>query len=243
MYRERPSGLGGGTVLWTRTTGPAPSPALVLPDGCMDLIWRDGDGDGDGDGGAGFVVAGPDTRAQEGAGPPGTTWTGLRFTPGTGPAVLGVPARELRDLRVPLDALWPAARVRRLAGEVAGATDRSAALEAVAARAAVPPDPLHAAVARALDRGRTVAEVARTAGLSERQLHRRSLDAFGYGPKMLARILRLQRALARARAGTPLAEVAALTGYADQAHLTREARALTGRPVGRLVRPVERPPT
>ncbi|GAA4679891.1 helix-turn-helix transcriptional regulator [Streptomyces chumphonensis] len=234
MYRERPSGLGGGTVLWTRTADPAPAPAPVLPDGCMDLIWRDGAGGGEG--GSGFVVAGPDTRAQEAPAPPGTAWTGLRFAPGTGPAVLGVPARELRDLRVPLDALWPAARVRRLAGEVAGAADRGAALEAVAARAAVAPDPLHGAVARALARGRPVADVARRVGLSERQLHRRSLDAFGYGPKTLARILRLQRALTRARAGAPLARVAALTGYADQAHLTREARALTGRPVGALLR-------
>jgi AraC-like DNA-binding protein len=65
-------------------------------------------------------------------------------------------------------------------------------------------------------------------GLSERQLLRGCLPLFGYGPRRLGRILRLNRALAAARAGQPLAEVAAGTGYADQAHLTREVRALAG---------------
>ncbi|WP_143615380.1 helix-turn-helix domain-containing protein, partial [Streptomyces sparsogenes] len=66
-------------------------------------------------------------------------------------------------------------------------------------------------------------------------LHRRSLAAFGYGPKTLARVLRLNRALDAARAGTAFAEVAALAGYADQAHLAREVKALTGVPLGRLL--------
>lgn len=71
-------------------------------------------------------------------------------------------------------------------------------------------------------------------GLSERQLHRRSLAAFGYGPKTLARVLRFDRALALAQDGVPLAETAALAGYADQPHLAREVKALSGVPLGRL---------
>ena len=62
-----------------------------------------------------------------------------------------------------------------------------------------------AAVAAALARGRPVAEVARAVALSERQLHRLSLDAFGYGPKTLTRVLRLVRALDLARTGMPYA--------------------------------------
>ncbi|MEE1928461.1 helix-turn-helix domain-containing protein [Streptomyces sp. TRM 70351] len=230
MYRERPSSLGGGAVLWSRTAASAPATARVLPDGCMDLIWHDG-----------LLVAGPDTRAQLSTEQPGDAWTGLRFAPGTGPAVLGVPAHELRDRRVPLDALWPPARVRRLAEYVAGAADRGAALETVAARTAGAgpgaADPLYRAVAAGLAAGRGVAEVARAAGLSERQLHRRSLRAFGYGPKTLARVLRLQRALALARGGLPLAAVAAGAGYADQAHLARDVRALAGVPLTTLLAP------
>jgi hypothetical protein len=60
--------------------------------------------------------------------------------------------------------------------------------------------------------------------------------AFGYGPKRLARIQRFQRALALARAGTAAgADLAAATGYADQAHLCREVHALAGVPLNHLV--------
>ena len=55
-------------------------------------------------------------------------------------------------------------------------------------------------------------------------------DTFGYGPKTLQRILRFQRAVRLIGGGRPLGEVAATCGFADQAHLTREVRALSGRP-------------
>ena len=45
----------------------------------------------------------------------------------------------------------------------------------------------------------------------------------------------MQRAVGLARAGTAFAEVSALTGYADQAHLSRETRALSGTTLGELV--------
>ena len=89
--------------------------------------------------------------------------------------------------------------------------------------------------ARALRRGASVARTAELVGLGERQLHRRCQDAFGYGPKTLARILRLGRALDLARSGVPAATVAASTGYADQAHLSREVRDLAGVPLRALL--------
>lgn len=52
--------------------------------------------------------------------------------------------------------------------------------------------------------------------------------AVGYGPKRLARVLRLRGALAAAHAGTELGRVAADAGYADQAHFTHDCRALAG---------------
>ncbi|WP_442934536.1 helix-turn-helix domain-containing protein [Micromonospora sp. CPCC 205546] len=75
-----------------------------------------------------------------------------------------------------------------------------------------------------------MAATAAGAGLDPRALHRRCRHLFGYGPKTLARILRMGRALALARAGVPLAEVAVRCGYADQAHLTRDVRDLAGVP-------------
>lgn len=77
-----------------------------------------------------------------------------------------------------------------------------------------------------------MASTAAETGLGPRQLHRRSLAAFGYGPKTLARILRLQRALALVRSGLPYAEAAHRAGCTDQAHLAREMRDLAGTTLG-----------
>jgi AraC-like DNA-binding protein len=76
-----------------------------------------------------------------------------------------------------------------------------------------------------------VGAIADRCGLSPRHLQRRSATAFGYAPKTLQRILRLQRAVTLARAGRPFACVSAEAGYADQAHLAREVRALAGVPL------------
>ncbi|MCG7524233.1 AraC family transcriptional regulator, partial [Streptomyces sp. OfavH-34-F] len=104
-YTERVSRLDGATV-WTLTTAPG-TVHPVLPDGCMDLLWS----------GERLLVAGPDTCAAPSSGT-GGSWAGVRFAPGTAPALLGVDAAELRDRRVPLDALWDGARVRRLTERV-----------------------------------------------------------------------------------------------------------------------------
>ena len=80
-----------------------------------------------------------------------------------------------------------------------------------------------------------MAELGRRSGLSERQLRRRFVDAVGYGPKTLARVLRFQRFLALAAHGRDLGASALDAGYADQAHLTRECRRLSGRTPAELV--------
>ena len=73
---------------------------------------------------------------------------------------------------------------------------------------------------------------------SERTLRRRSQDLFGYGPKTLHRILRLQRFVASVRRfGVPgLADGAYASGYADQAHLNREIQSLCAMTAGELTR-------
>ncbi|MDF6018038.1 DUF6597 domain-containing transcriptional factor [Streptomyces sp. JH34] len=222
-YGERTSRL-GGAVLWT-WSGVRDPGRPVLPDGCMDLLWAGGR----------LMVAGPDTRAFTPAAALSGSCAGIRFAPGTAPALLGVPAHELRDRRVPLDALWPCRVVRDLTELTGEAEDPAAALEGIALRRAAgvePPDPLLAAVAAQLGQGSSVTATARSVGLGARQLHRRSLAAFGYGPKTLARVLRLQRALALVRAGTPYAEAAYAAGCTDQAHLAREVRDLAGTTLG-----------
>lgn len=226
-YRERPSTVIEGATVWTRTvlsTNELP----VLPDGCMDLLWMNGR----------LRVAGPDTHAASGPLRVGARVTGIRFFPGTAPALLGVPAHELRDTRVEIDELWSSALARRAVEAVGSAMDPMIGLERFAAeRAAVtePVDPVLPWIVTRLEAGHSVADIADAAGLGERRLHRMSLAAFGYGPKTLGRILRLQRALALIRAGTSFAETAARTGYADQAHLARDVREFSGMPLRQLL--------
>ncbi|MFE0101883.1 DUF6597 domain-containing transcriptional factor [Streptomyces sp. NPDC059009] len=234
-YAERASRL-SGAVVWTRTPGAAgdgAGEAPVLPDGCMDLLWTEGR----------LFVAGPDTHAylsgaQATGGERPRRYVGVRFRPGTAPALLGAPAHELRDQRVELADLWPATEVRRLTSAVDAAADPMAALEEIALRRAADtaaPDPVLRRVVASLQAGRSVAATAAEVGLGARQLHRKALPAFGYGPKTLARVLRLQRALALARDGVPYAATAALAGYADQAHLARDVKELAGRTLGELL--------
>ncbi|MEV5965808.1 helix-turn-helix domain-containing protein [Kribbella sp. NPDC051952] len=222
-YRERPARVSGAQV-WTRTA--EGGDYRILPDGCMDLLLLDDD----------LIVAGPDSRAWTGNAERGTRYAGIRFAPGTAPDFLGVPAKELLNERVPLAELWSPTRSRRLLDRIRSAPDQAQALDdAVASLAEEPPDRLITQVLRSiragvLRGGAGVWGLAGSVGLSERQLHRRCLNAFGYGPKMLDRVLRMNVALDHARTGAGLADVAVLHGYADQAHFTRDVKALTGLP-------------
>jgi AraC-like DNA-binding protein len=201
----------------------------VLPDGCMDVLWT----------GSRLLVAGPDTRVNTSGVPRAPTRVvGVRFRPGAGGAALGLPADELRDARVDLEDVW-GARARELAERLAqsGADEAAAVLEAAVAARVAPLDPLMLDAAARVARGEPVAAVARSVALSERQLRRRFHAAVGYGPKTLGRVMRLQRFLRLARAAPQdgLASLAAAAGYADQAHLSSDARALTGRTPSALV--------
>jgi AraC-like DNA-binding protein len=174
-------------------------------------------------------IAGPDTGPQPTVVPAGSVITGVRFAPGAAAAALGVPAGDLRDLRVTLEDLWgPAGRE---AGARAG-DDPAALLAALARRLReAAPDPRVLAAARRLARapGTRVPALADALNLGERQLRRRFTDGVGYGPKTFARIARFRAALALLQRGAAPAEAAYAAGYADQPHLTRELVALAGR--------------
>jgi methylphosphotriester-DNA--protein-cysteine methyltransferase len=98
--------------------------------------------------------------------------------------------------------------------------------DAVARRGAAPDALVLAAALRLAAPGARVADVAADLGISERQLHRRTLAAVGYGPKMLARVARLHRLVALGDDPLPLRALEA--GYSSQAHMNDEVRRLTG---------------
>jgi AraC-like DNA-binding protein len=232
LYREYapPPGLEAHVAcVWLSHDGEV----SVLPDACADIVFDAGR----------LVVAGPATTAKVAPATPGQPRCGVRFRTGSAGAVFGVGADALRDLGPDLTELWGAA-ARRLQDEVAGAPTLEAAagalLRGLAGRLPGPRDgdPYVRALVAEPEGVRPLYVRARELGFSERQLRRRFERAVGYGPATLRRIQRFQRFLALAAAapaGTGLARLAADAGYADQAHLAREARRLSGRTPSELL--------
>jgi AraC-like DNA-binding protein len=166
---------------------------------------------------------------------------GVRFRPGAAPAVLGLPASELAGLTVGADELW-GSFASALGEQVARAASLHAAVSvleaAVASRLkqARQLDDLVAAMVRRVYAGTvgSIAAIASSLYVSERQLRRRCEAAIGLGPKELQRIVRFQRFLVQADrqrdASATLAALAVQAGYADQSHLSRESVRLAGTP-------------
>ncbi|MFI8965031.1 helix-turn-helix domain-containing protein [Streptomyces sp. NPDC053493] len=80
-----------------------------------------------------------------------------------------------------------------------------------------------------------IRELAERTGWSRRHLEHRFREQIGLSPKRLARVLRLRRAVGELTAGRGTAETAAVCGFFDQPHLSREFNALTGMPPGRFL--------
>lgn len=194
----------------------------VVPDGCCDLIWAGGQ----------LMVIGPDRTAAFPALVPGETILGLRFRPGAALHWLDVPLRELVGRAVPLRDLRDDIRTMedRLAEANCPIVRRRLFDAWAAGEASLAAEP-RSAMGMLFDELRSGAlqGMSATQALGERTLRRRSHDHFGYGPKTLERILRLQRFLRMVRqpASGNLALLALDAGYADQAHMTRDVKELT----------------
>jgi AraC-like DNA-binding protein len=216
---------------WVHRVGTARGqPQPIIPDGCVDIVAV---------GEMPPEIAGPATRTQLVRLLPLSMVVGIRFRPGAARAVLKCSAAELLDRNPDLREL-DRRSASMLGDELSAASsiaERRGALDNwVRARGegeGMMDAPIVLA-ARALfkDRHQTVDLLADELGWSARRLHRRFVAACGYGPKMLQRILRLQRAIRLARADArpvlSLAGLAREAGFADQAHMTRDFRALTG---------------
>lgn len=209
------------SCVWGHENAVAAGSQLVVPDGCVDLIWRAGR----------IEVVGPDTRPWTSALDAGTPIFGIRARPGRARLLLGIPAAEAQDSQIDATELW-GSRARDLAEAIAERPALAPALLEGFARerlAEWEPDRTAAVAVAALDDPRppSVSGLADRIGASERQLRRRIGDAVGYGPQALVSVLRFQRAV-RSGGEHRLADLAHLCGYADQAHLTREFRRLAG---------------
>ena len=164
---------------------------------------------------------------------------GVHFKPwGISPFV-DLPANELRDRWMPLDAVWrrSADRIRNQAGDIAPATQTLRVLEEeLRSRLAEAPG-------RGLDLvqhiggrleashgGLPVGALADAAGVSGNHLATQFKSHVGVTPKRVARIYRFARLILSVDAPGPVdwSELAHTAGYFDQAHFGREFKDFTG---------------
>lgn len=177
---------------------------------------------------------------------------GAQLQPGGAPAMFGVPASELAEQHVPLDALWglDAALLRERLQEVSqvrrATAPQNGALDVLRAQV----DLLESALLRrlrkgapdaqprlwlastlaALDRGTSLATVVDQSAVSHRAFIARFRSMVGLTPKTFARIRRFQRVV-EALSAEPQASLSRLAfeaGYSDQAHLTRDFAEFAG---------------
>lgn len=168
----------------------------------------------------------------------GSGWAVGALLRPAGVAALGVAPAALRDRQEPFDAPELAAAVTAAMTDPDPVAADAAAAERFAEWLAAQPAPPSTALAAntledrvAADRQITrVTELAEALHLSVRQLQRLAHTYIGLPPLAVIRRYRLQEAAQRLREepATPIAEVAADLGYADQAHLAADFRTLLG---------------
>lgn len=164
---------------------------------------------------------------------------GAVFRPGGAfPFLGGLPAADLLNAHISLDALWGPAADRLVAQLVAAPSPQAglAVLEGALGqqlRATLAPHPAVSAALAGLGRGayrQPIARLAGAIGISQQRLGQLFHDQVGLTPKQLARVWRFQAALRLLQADPTegWAERALACGFVDQSHLTRDFRAFTG---------------
>ena len=150
--------------------------------------------------------------------------------------VLRIPGGELGNRMVDLEEVlggFGAELTERLA-EAAGAQERDAVAQRLLAARLSEDRDTAPEVAYALGRllatrgSARVETLAAEVGWSRRHLSARFHEAVGLPPKALGRVIRVEHATRRMRAGDPLGDVAYAAGYADQPHFNRDFRELVG---------------
>jgi AraC-like DNA-binding protein len=214
---------------WVRVVRLAgrPGPSPVIPDGCADLMVYDD---------APPHVAGPDAKTRWTLLHEGTVITGIRLRPGAVRAILRCDARQIVNCGAPLADLAPGAvQLHQRLLMTARLSQRHLLLEdwargALARAASVDAALIAACRLIAANPRIELDAIAKQFAWTARTMHRQFRAGCGYGPKHLQRIMRIQAAIGAAQtlASARLVDVAAAAGYADQAHMSRDFRDITG---------------
>ena len=223
-YREfpPPPGIEGLVKVRWSLAGDGPADAWIaqqaVPDGCVEVIVRtSGRSRWDGEQPARFAVGladGPEEFEVSGD----ACFEAVRLWPWSWSLVGDRPLPALRGRWLPYDGPTIGAIEARLADE--GGL---------------------AAIGRAILAAATVEEMVATTGMAPRALQRWFARHVGLPPRRYLRLLRFHKAFEQVPEQHSLADHAAAQGYADQAHMAREFRAMAGVPAKQARRSAKGP--
>jgi AraC-like DNA-binding protein len=198
-----------------------------MPDGCMDVIFDLTERRG----AESAYIVGAMLEAQVFRHAGEMAVIGVRFAPGAAPLFLRTPAGELTASSAPARAVWIDADDLLTRLQETTSVQESCALLDAYLLSRLDSERAGAELAvrgmNAIERSRgllTVKALREHLNSDERTLQRRFEAWVGLTPKQAMRIARFRHVLAllAARPRQTLARIAALCGYTDQAHLTKE---------------------
>jgi hypothetical protein len=209
LYEEKASACPYVDVVW-RTVDTSDGIYLAAADACWDMIFTRSSTT------SRVLLSGPSSRPTPVPYQTGNRNVGVRFTQGT--YFTHVDPHSMCDRTVALP--MPDVERFELAGhtwplpEYEGVDELLAGFDEVGLLAH---DPVIDAALRGID-----------PPLSPRSVQRHFTRITGQSPQQVRQISRAREAVARLRTGEAIADVAYELGYADQSHLTRDVKRLTG---------------
>jgi AraC-like DNA-binding protein len=204
----------------------------AVPDGCVELIRRLSGQSRWGEEQPEFFAVGIGTSPATFEVSGDARFAAIRLWPWTWTWLSAVPLAAMRDR-------WIEVREPAVRDLAALLPDRAAADAALVAKLDI--EAPEREVFEAVLKASSVAEIRRRSGLGPRALQRWFERHVGMPPSRYLRVLRFHNAFSEAAGTGSLAEQAADHGFADQAHMAREFRALAGAPASEARRKAKGP--
>lgn len=218
VYEERSSDLPFVETIW-RTEDTADGMYLAAADGAWDITFTERGGQHR------ILLSGPSSRATPVPYQAGNRNFGVRFSPGVFmPALAAMNMVDVTDAQKTKQRFW----LQGESWELPTFDNVDVFLAKLARLNMLAKDTIVAAVL-----------AGHRPPITDRSIQRHFMYSIGLPPRHVQNIHRANRAVELLQQGTSIGDVILELGYADQAHLTRQVKHVSGRTPGQILRVVE----